>query len=297
MPVLRADRGPVVIRNLISTDLEAAFALSTIAGWNQQPDDWRILFQLASTCAFAAVCDGRVIGTALGLDYGSFSWIAMMLVHPDHRGAGVGGRLLEAALDRLPSDRPVRLDATPLGRPLYQRFGFGDEAALTRHVTDRPRAIPVDLSRVRGMTREDLTRVVAEDRSVFGGSRRSVLEWAFRAAPQLAYVTSGDEGAIGYCFGRCGRLFDQIGPIVAADQDKAAAMVDAAFADARSRPVAIDVFDARGTLGGQLATRGFVVQRPLFRMCLNQRERTTADPSGSRGGRLSEFAIFGPEFG
>ena len=34
----------------------------------------------------------------------------------------------------VPPDLPIRLDATPLGRRLYERYGFVLESSLTRHV-------------------------------------------------------------------------------------------------------------------------------------------------------------------
>ena len=46
----------------------------------------------------------------------------MMLVAPEYRGSGVGARLLEAAMGAVPPQLPLRLDATPLGRPLYERM-------------------------------------------------------------------------------------------------------------------------------------------------------------------------------
>ena len=122
------------VRLLSIDDLDAALALSAAAGWNQRLDDWRMLLRQAPAGSFAAIANGRIVGTAIGIDYGAFGWIAMMLVDPGHRGQGVGRSLLEAAMDALPSDRPIRLDATPMGRPLYQRYGFEDEAMLTRHV-------------------------------------------------------------------------------------------------------------------------------------------------------------------
>src|SRR6266567_6169471 len=128
-----------IIRPLTAGDLDEALRLSTVAGWNQRLDDWRMLLQLAPAGAFAARFDSRdpaVVGTAIGIDYGGFAWIAMMLVDPSCRGRGVGRRLLEAAIDSVPSNLPIRLDATPLGRPLYQRYGFEDEAALSRYVID-----------------------------------------------------------------------------------------------------------------------------------------------------------------
>ena len=64
----------------------------------------------------------------------------MMLVDPAYRGCGVGGRLLDAAMDALPSHLPIRLDATPLGQRLYQRYGFEDEAALVVTSSTMPSA-------------------------------------------------------------------------------------------------------------------------------------------------------------
>ena len=88
--------GGPVIRELTPGDLESAFTLSSTAGWNQRLEDWRALLRLAPRGSFAAIVDGRIVGTAIGIDYRTFGWIAMMLVDPAYRGRGLGGRLLEA---------------------------------------------------------------------------------------------------------------------------------------------------------------------------------------------------------
>src|SRR5919198_2677114 len=106
----------MIIRALTSEGLAGALRLSTSAGWNQRVNDWRMLLQLARAGAFAAIADTAVVGTAIGIDYGGFGWIAMMLVDPACRGRGLGRQLLEAAMNALPNDR-IRLDATPAGRP------------------------------------------------------------------------------------------------------------------------------------------------------------------------------------
>src|SRR3990170_1402513 len=133
------DTADPAIRLLTTDDLGAASALSAAAGWNQRVADWRMLLQLAPAGSFAAISDDAIVGTAIGIDYGAFGWIAMMLVDPAWRGRGVGARLLEAAMGAVPSEIPIRLDATPLGRPLYQRYGFEDESPLTRHVAEAAR--------------------------------------------------------------------------------------------------------------------------------------------------------------
>jgi ribosomal protein S18 acetylase RimI-like enzyme len=291
--------GPV-IRLLAIEDLDAALALSTTVGWNQRLDDWRMLLRLAPAGSFAALSDGRIVGTAIGIDYGGFAWIAMMLVDPAWRGRGVGRRLLEAAMDAVPSDRPIRLDATPQGRPLYERYGFEEEALIARHVADASSGVvttaePRDGSaRVRRLTAADLKIVSEQDSEVFGGNRRLVLEWALNGAPQYSYVVR-DAGLAHYCLGREGRLLDQIGPVVAGDGDIAQALVSAALVAAGGRPVVVDAFDSRSTFTAWLGGRGFHAQRPLFRMRRPAREAASTIGVRNRTA-LVEFAILGPEF-
>jgi GNAT superfamily N-acetyltransferase len=296
--------GDVIVRRLGPADLDEALALSSTAGWNQRLDDWRVLVDLAPQGSYAALDRGRIVGTAIGIDYRGFSWIAMMLVEPGYRGRGLGRRLLEAAIDAVPDDTPVRLDATPMGRPLYLSFGFEDECAITRFTADPSRGdMPAGekLVPVRRLDAGELADVAADDERVFGGRRRAVLEWALDMAPE--YALAAENGAAGgsrqYCFGRHGRLFHQIGPVVAAREDAARALVRAALWPARGRALVMDVFDMRGSFAAWLQACGFQAQRPLFRMQRPPRRAHHAAGVRAIAGQhptLAEFAIFGPEF-
>jgi GNAT superfamily N-acetyltransferase len=290
----------VDIRGLEPADLDAAFGLSSTAGWNQRFDDWRMLLQLAPAGSFGARVEDRLVGSAIGIDYGAFGWIAMMLVEPAFRGHGVGARLLEAAMGAVPDDLPIRLDATPLGRLLYQRYGFEDETMLTRHTASgtnlriaepSPTDRPID---VRPLVVADVPVVAACDARVFQAKRAAVIEWTSEQAPQYAVVARTDDMA-GYCLGRPGRLFDQIGPIVARDHDIAGVLLDAALRASAGRAVVVDAFDASKTFVARLDGCGFQAQRPLYRMCRPGRARFSANDH--RAGGLNAFAILGPEFG
>jgi GNAT superfamily N-acetyltransferase len=285
------------IRLLTIDDLEGALTLSTTAGWNQRTEDWRMLLRIAPGGGFCALSQGRIVGTAIGIDFGGFGWIAMMLVAPAYRGQGLGGRLLEAAMGALPRDRPIRLDATPLGRPLYQRYGFEDETTLSRQVAEASgRGPAADTAfAVRPLTAADFPRVTEHDTHVFGGNRHVVLRWALDHAPQYAHVAEADAGFPQYCFGRTGRLFDQIGPVVAGHADIATALVGAAVQAAGNRPVVVDAFDDRTAFAGWLRGAGFEGQRPLYRMRRPGRRAPASDAVNRPA--LFEFAILGPEFG
>jgi hypothetical protein len=285
------------IKPLTLSDLDGALTLSTTIGWNQRAEDWRMLLHIAPAASFAAVANGRVVGTAIGIDYGRFGWIAMMLVDPAYRGRGLGARLLERAMTALPPTLPIRLDATPLGRPLYQRFGFEDDVVLSRHVADAPAgedlAVPQAAgARIRPLTAAQLPSVAEQDAHVFGGDRRRVLEWMMDRAPEYAWVAHDSSGRPQYCLGRAGRIFDQIGPVVARDAEVAKALVGAALRHAATKPVVIDAFDAHQTFTASLRSAGFRVQRPLYRMCRPNGARVSEDARSD----LIEFAILGPEF-
>ena len=286
------------IRLLTMADLDEALGLSAAAGWNQRIADWRMLLQLAPEGAFAAVAGGRIVGTAIGIDYGTFGWIAMMLVDPALRGRGIGARLLEAAMGAVPPGIPIRLDATPLGRPLYRRYGFEDEDRLTRHVAEatRPaveRMRGVAARNVRHLTPTDLPDVIAQDDRVFGAHRHILLEWALDGAPHYAQAIETGAGTQ-YCFGRPGRLFDQIGPVVAADES-ARALVSASLAAAEGRAVVVDAYDRHADFTGWLASQGFSASRPLFRMC-RAGDRGAWIGGAEENNPIQERAIFGPEF-
>ncbi len=282
-----------VVHPLTPNDLDDALTLSSTAGWNQRLDDWQQLLAIAPEGSVAATADGHIVGTAIGIDYGGFGWIAMMLVDPAWRGRGVGRRLLQAAMDAIPGDRPIRLDATPMGRPLYQSFGFRDEIRLSRHVAE-PSNLAIDANDdshdVQAMSPADLRAISEDDREVFGGDRSTVFAWALDGAPAYARVARSNGGQQRYCFGRPGRRFDQIGPVVAGDDDTARRLVTAALQGTHDRAVVVDAFDSRVAFSAWLKSCGFRVERPLFRMCR---------PAGAKNwcSKDGEFAIFGPEFG
>ena len=302
----------IEIRLLTDGDVDAALALSASCGWNQRAEEWHMMLQIAPSGTFTASTPDGVVGTAIGIDYGHFGWIAMMLVNPAWRGRGLGARLLEAAMGAVPPELPIRLDATPLGRPLYERYGFVLESSLTRHV--RPADAgppPAPDGEVRPLAESDLATVMRLDDRISGAHRHDPLRWAFGDAPRYAWIgtnagaslpaasgaglpTEGGShaGTPGYCLGRGGRLFDHIGPIVADATASATALAAAAIAGSDGRALVIDAHDSHDAFTAWLRNAQFEPQRPLYRMC-----RPGGAPAPSRPAPpLTEFAIMGPEF-
>jgi GNAT superfamily N-acetyltransferase len=124
----------VPIRSLLTEDIEEAFELSSLAGWNQTRDDWRLLLETADVC-IAIDADRRIASTATLICYGTkLAWVGMILTHPDFRRRGYARLLMNEIMARACELRiaTVKLDATELGRNLYESFGFRTEQTVER---------------------------------------------------------------------------------------------------------------------------------------------------------------------
>jgi GNAT superfamily N-acetyltransferase len=277
------------IRPMTPSDLPDGIRLVAAAGWNQTAGDWRLF--LSAGRAFAAESGGRVVGTAALIVYGRMAWVGMVLVDPERRRMGIGRRLMERALEAAAGIACVKLDATPDGKPVYDRLGFRDEFGLRRMTAlpsavfdDRPGA--VDL---RPMAPADQDAVFALDRTVFGADRSAVLGSCLARAPEAAWMAPGGSGGAprGYCFGRPGAKFFHLGPVVADSADAAAALARAALR--ASGPAVVDVPVTQSAFLDALGAWGFREQRPFIRMFRGE--------NASPGLRERVFAAGGPEFG
>src|ERR687897_361510 len=223
----------VQMRVMRRDDIPAGLRLCRRANWNQVAADWEVF--LASNpdgCRVAIDDSGEVVGSVATLRYGDeFTWIAMVLVDPPHRGKGLGTRLLKEALTIIGEATTARLDATPAGRAVYVPLGFREEYPLQR--MERPAMVRLsavgratqpsfgetDL-RARRMSDADFADVAKYHRDVFGADRRGLLEMCRGEAPEYAWAI-GDGRLGGYLFGRHGYSFEQIGPLVARDEPTA----------------------------------------------------------------------------
>ena len=115
------------LRTMTRTDIPAGIRLKEIAGWNQTAADWERFLNASPEGCFVAEVGGKVCGTATTISYEKrFAWVGMVLVDPEYRSHGIGTKLLERAIEYLDTSKipTVKLDATPLGRPLYEKLGF-----------------------------------------------------------------------------------------------------------------------------------------------------------------------------
>jgi ribosomal protein S18 acetylase RimI-like enzyme len=274
---------------LAEDSIRGCMALSAEAGWNQTPDDWAMFLRHGTV--FGLLADGGPEASGAILPYpNDFAWISMVLVTASRRRARIGTRILETCCaDIARRGLVAMLDATPAGERVYRPLGFEPMFKLTRWQGQGGNAgggnakLPVG---IRPMTKGDTAAIVPLDAAAFGAHRQYLLESFFRREPSLAFVMGKD--VRGFVLARPGRLATQIGPLIAADEDAAAALLSAAL-DSASGPVFLDLADRWNGLAQLLQRRGFTVQRPFLRMGM-RRDAPFGDVAGT-------FVIAGPEFG
>ena len=271
---------------LSEDQVEDCVALSTEAGWNQTSADWA-LFPRQGTVFGLRSGRAGIVATGAVLPYGGdFAWISMVLVTRSRRRQRIGTSILEACCAELARRTLVAvLDATPAGERIYRPLGFEGMFNLSRWQgisgpRKKTRAVAI-----RSMAAPDLAAVTATDAAAFGADRRFLLQSLFDRLPQLAFIAKDNAG---FVLVRPGRVATQIGPLVAANEDVAASLLDAALGCV-SGPVFLDLIDGREILTARLRQRGFTVQRPFLRMGLKR-----GIPFGDTT-RL--FVVAGPEFG
>lgn len=286
-------RAACSVRLMRASDLDFASSLSTLAGWNQTPVDWKRFLATEPEGCFVAEHEGRPAGTATTIVYDqTLGWIGMMLVHPACRRRGVGAALLARCREYLHGRgvRCVKLDATPLGQPLYEKFGFRAEWSLQRwEKTSAGATFSQADTRLRAWRNSDPEAVRSLDTTAFGVNRQHLLG-TLAAASRVALVaeSSGSEVA-GFGFLRAGARADYLGPVVARDGGAAKVMIEALLAAAGDQGVFWDVPDPNREAVRLAATLGFVPQRPLLRMFIGE-DRSPGDP-------CLQFGIGGPEIG
>ncbi|MBI5250472.1 MAG: GNAT family N-acetyltransferase [Desulfomonile tiedjei] len=275
------------LRLMTIEDIPEAMRLKDIAGWNQTSVDWERFISASPDGCFAAEHQGRVIGTSTTIVYeGRFAWIGMVIVDLQYRGRGIGTALLERAISYLDSRNVpcMKLDATPQGKPLYEKFGFVSEYEIERWRLKRQAG-----EKIQQNGPVEIQDVLRLDREIFGADRSGLLGSLTEKAPDLTLVARQNGCVAGYTFGRRGSLADHLGPWMANNWDVAASLLDEFLHRSERETVFVDCVRDNSWAVPLVKALGFEFSRPLTRMFRGKNEHA---------GRPELLcAVLGPEFG
>jgi predicted N-acetyltransferase YhbS len=213
------------IRVAQEAELPAVGAVGSRAGFGPRVlDQLRFLRARELGEVFVADIDGEPIGASACIAFNGTGWIGAVGVVPEARNQGIGGALTDVAVEwlRQAGADPVLLQATALGRPVYERLGFVAEG---EYVMLSGPALPHDLERPRGVRAgrpSDLDAVLALDRRASGEDRADLLRAVW---PGGALVAVDDDRLLGF------HATSGAGPggaIVATDLESGIALIDGA---------------------------------------------------------------------
>lgn len=265
---------------LNDSHIAGAYALSSLAGWNQTPDDWRTLLEFSDAC-YGIEFEGQLVATTTLVCYGrKLGWIGMVLTHPDFRRRGFARKLMGQAVEQTKTlgIQTLKLDATDQGRPLYETFGFLEEQPVERwqHGPHAGKITANDVGSLSfGSSFYDL------DAESCGYDRRSLLA---RLASRSDAFLSGDA----YALSRPGHISRYFGPCVASSEADARYLILEAMARRPDTGWFWDLLPANDRAATIARGLGFVCVRKLTRMTWGRE---------FRGKEEQVFAIGGFEFG
>lgn len=266
------------LRLIHSGDLPAALALSTMAGWNQTFEDWKMLLDLAPEACFGIESDGQLVSTTTLVCYGRrLGWIGMVLTRPEYRGRGFARKLLTHVVNYADAIgiATLKLDATDQGRALYENLGFRQEQAVERWSRPGSAGSPHFYGLPEFQSTDGL------DLAATGVDRSALLA-------QLAKRSEVYRHAKACLFTRVGRTSAYMGPCVAADAGQVRSVVAQALDTAPGAAWSWDLL-TRNEIALTMATElGFTRQRLLTRMARGK-------PLSGRDDMV--FAIAGLELG
>ena len=273
----------MMVRALTPADVPGGLRLKDAAGWNQTEADWRNVLALAPEGCFGIDSNGALRATTTAVCHGrELAWIGMVLTDPEYRGRGFARKLMEHALAYLLARRVgwIKLDATGMGLPLYERLGFRAEGPIERWLRT-PRRAP------GGGSSACPFRLDAElDREAFGADRSALLDL-------LAGIESASIARAGFAMGRPGSRAAFFGPCVARSADAARELAGWFFARHEEENVYWDILPANEDAVAMAREFGFERSRELVRMAFVGAE----NPRPLANNDALVFATAGFEFG
>jgi len=277
---------------MVLSDMDSLMKIKNAEGWNQLEKDWALLIHYKESVNTVAVLDDRIVGTVTAINYANtVAWIGMMLVDRDYRGRGISILLLNDVIGKLNKCESIKLDATPAGRPVYLKMGFLDEYTLYRMT--HPAVSKISLSdrsvETVQVRPENIVEVAEFDKKIFGADRTDLIVFLYESYPELGWLIRENNSVVGFCLGRRGSNFTQIGPVYASSANGVKVLIQSAVNQMIGQAVVVDIPSDKSEIKGWLEECGFISLRPFDRMYLyNNPHPGIID---------SQYLICGPELG
>lgn len=237
-------REDFTVAEATAADWDEVVSWTAAEGWNPGHGD-AACFRPTDPAGFlVGRLDGRIVSACSVVAYSpDYAFLGYYLVHPDHRGTGLGLATWKAALPHA-EGRVIGLDAVPAQRDLYIRSGFTPAYDNVRY-TGTPRTLPAadGAGTVGSVTPYHLDAISAYDSGCFPAERHAFLSRWLTADQHTARVLLDDNGHVtGYGVVRPAHHGVRIGPLFADTAAGAGALFTALSAGLPADvPLSLDV--------------------------------------------------------
>ncbi len=267
MPISQAP-SDLRIRNMQFRDLDFIVELFLSLGWTTKRQDAENLLTYEPLGCFVAEIDGELVGSVTTTKYTHFGWVGMLLVKEKFRRQGIGTNLMQTAIRYLFENGvdTVRLEADPLGLPLYKQLNFRKECDSLRWYREGPKLTKT--TGVRKATLADLDRIHRLDRRAFGDDRRRILTRFFeRSYFTLVLDNEPERGMLMARDSSHGTIF---GPFIADSVVVADKLLRAGLGLQKSQTVLVGVQSTHQRASTLMEQYGFECKTVLTRMFYGQ---------------------------
>ncbi|PLX37033.1 MAG: GNAT family N-acetyltransferase [Hyphomicrobiales bacterium] len=219
----------LTIRPANADEFATAIEWAAGEGWNPGLDDLPA-FHAADPAGFLmGFLDGEPVSSISVVRYGAtFGFLGFYIVHPDHRGSGIGIATWNTGMTHL-KGRTIGLDGVVAQQDNYRKSGFV-LAGRNIRFAGIPTALPDKTVPVRLASAADAQALIAYDRRFFADDRTAFIRaWAAPPTPaRRTTVLAERDGEIsGYGVIRPCREGYKIGPLFADDAESAKSILAA----------------------------------------------------------------------
>lgn len=255
-----------MIRTATAADLRDMLNWAAAEGWNPGLDDAAPFLAADPQGFFVSTQQGAPVACISVVNHSAaFAFLGFYICHPDWRGRGLGLALWRHAL-RHAGDRTVGLDGVVAQQQNYAASGFVP-AGATRRLEGRRAGLDSCPKGIAPMVAADVAALHALDTAAFGVVRPAFLDaWLTRSETRRTVVLHGQDGPAGFATARLCRHGAKIGPVVAADADRAQALIAAAADTLGADRAVVDVPDMQPDLQTALRAGGFAETFATARM-------------------------------
>ena len=238
------NKSDLLIRRMRREELDVLVDWAANEGWNPGLSDADIFWATDPEGFIAAELNGELVGGGSIVSYdGRYGFMGFFIVHPDHRGRGLGNTLWHARRDmlieRLDKPAAIGMDGVFDMQHYYAKGGFEFAGRDLRFETiGKPCSVAANIVDAGKL---DFADIETYDRAHFPAPRSEFLRRWIKQPRGFSLGAVSGENLSGFAVMRPCRTGYKIGPLFADNPDIAENLFCALSAKAPGEPIFLDV--------------------------------------------------------